>query len=109
WISAQQSMIGLRWLLNEVSLRTGGRIQVDPASMSGSVLGEPGEIYLHPEEMAIHATHAQINWLGYRSAQAETLVILNDGDRTTVEVRFPIAAKGSAKILHTNDGKEWSS
>jgi hypothetical protein len=77
--------------------------------MSGSVLGEPGEIYLHPEEMAIHSTHAQINWLGYRSAQAETLVILNDGDRATVEIRFRTAAKGSAKILHTNDGKEWTS
>ena len=77
--------------------------------MSGSVLGESGELFLRPEETAIHATHAQINWLGYRSALAETLVVLNDGDRVTVEIQFRTPAKGSAKILHTSDGKDWSS
>ena len=109
WISAQQGSICFRWLLNEVTRRTGGKIQVDAASLSGTVLDEPGQVYFRPEEINIRATHDQVNWLGYRSAKSDTLVILNDHDPVTVEVEFRTSAKGNAKVLSTNDGKEWNS
>jgi hypothetical protein len=109
WISAQQSYVCLRWLLNEVGLRTGGKIQMNPASLTGKVFGDPGGVYLRPEEMNIRGTHNQINWLGFRSAKADTLVVLNDGGPVVVEVRFQTPAKGNAKILRTSDGGEWSS
>jgi hypothetical protein len=109
WISAQQSYIGLRWLLNEVNRRTGGKVQVDVVSLSGTVLGEPGDLHLRPDEIEIHASQDQINWLGYRSAKADTFVILNDHGPANAEVRFRRPGKGGAKILTTTDGKAWSS
>jgi hypothetical protein len=109
WISAQQSYVCVKWLLNEISRRTGGKVHVDSASLAGTVLDDPGELYLRPEELDIRGSHGEINWLGFRSAKADTLVILNDYEPVVVEVGFRRLAEGSVKILSSSDGKEWIS
>jgi hypothetical protein len=108
WISAQQCTICLRWLIQEVNLRSAGKIVVDPETLKGTVLGSPGKLAFRPDEVTIKAQHGQINWLGYQCGGTRVLAILNHDTSTTARVDFPALRSVASKVLSTSDGKLWS-
>jgi len=107
WITSQQCTICLRWLVQEVNLRSGGKIAVDPEFLSGSILGRPGKLAFRPDEYRLKAHHMQINWLGYQSDGARVLAILNHAAATQVTVDCPQVRSVAPKALTTSDGKQW--
>jgi len=108
WITAQQCTLCLRWLVQEVNLRAGGKIAVDPELLTGSVLGKPGRLALRPDDVRVTAQHAQINWLGYRNDGARVLAILNHDASTRVRLDCRAASHPLApQVLTSSDGKRW--
>ncbi len=107
WITAQQCTICLRWLVQEVNLKSGGKIAVDPEFLTGSVLGRPGKLAFRPDSIRVKAQHSQINWLGYQNDGARVLAILNHDAVTRVTVDCPDFRFVAPKALTTSDGKQW--
>ena len=107
WDSSHKCTICLRWLIQEVNLRSAGKIAVDPETLAGAILGSPGKLALRPDELTIKAQHEQINWLGYRTEGTRVLAILNHDAATTARVDFPSLLSVPSKVLTTSDGKQW--
>ena len=107
WITAQQCTMCLRWLVEEVNLRSAGKIAVDPEMLTGAILGSPGKLAFRPDEVTVKAQHGQINWLGYRTKGTRVLAILNHDAATTARVDFPALASLAPKVLSSADGKQW--
>jgi hypothetical protein len=107
WITAQQCTICLRWLVQEMNLRAGGKLAVDPELLTGNVLGKPGKLALRPDEFRVKAQHSEINWLGYQNDGARVLSILSHGGRARVTVECQEFRSVASKALITSDGKQW--
>ena len=91
WNNAQDSSRSIWWLIEEINHRSGGAIAVDCDRLSGSVFGKPGKAWLPSDSPKVHAGEgSQLNWMGYRTAEANVLVIMNDhkseGFTATVEL-----------------------
>ena len=107
WITAQQCTICIRWLVQEVNLRSAGKIAIDPETLTGHVLGSPGKLAFRPDEVAVKAQHGQVNWMGYRTDGTRVLAILNHDAATTARVDFPALLSVPSKVLSSSDGKQW--
>jgi hypothetical protein len=107
WITAQQCTICLRWLVQEVNLRSEGKIAIDPETLRGAVLGSPGKVVLRPDEVRIEAQHGQVNWLGYQTGRIRVLAILNHDAATSARVDFPAPFSVASRVLSSSDGKQW--
>ncbi len=107
WITAQQATISLRWLIQEVNLRSGGKVNVDPDTLAGTVLGKPGRLRLRPGELSVKGNHQEINWLGYETENSRVLGLINDKGATTVKVDFPAAPFPAASLLISQVDGRW--
>ncbi len=107
WVSSQQATICLTWLIHEANLRCGGKIQVDPTTLRGNILGEPGRVVLQPHQPGIRGGHQQIDWLGYRTARLSAVVLMNFAEATEVQVSVPSLRASKVTVLSTPDGKHW--
>jgi hypothetical protein len=107
WISAQQCTICLRWLVQEVNLRSAGKIDVDPVTLTGTILGSPGKLAFRPDEVTVKAQHGQVNWLGFRTDKSCVLAILNHDAATPAQVEFRSLPSAPPTMLSTSDGKHW--
>ena len=105
WISAQQCTICLRWLVQEVNLRSAGKISVDPETLAGTILGKPGKVTLKPDEFRLMARHEQLNWMGYRTDDARVFAILNHDAATPVTlVPPPLGSAGPTVYISAGRG-----
>jgi hypothetical protein len=107
WITAQQTAICLRWLVNEVNQRSGGKVSVDADTLTGTVLGAAGKVSLRPDEVSVQASHNQINWLGYRTGDSHVLAVINHDAKTTAKAKFPALDSFRATVLTSADGQSW--
>jgi len=112
WITAQQASICYKWLVSEMNRRCRGKIAVDPETLKGTVLGEPGAVFLRLYDSTIVGRlHNQINWLGYKLPQGYVLAIMNHDEATDVYVSVNLAALGLTGMvgqsLTTADGSVW--
>jgi hypothetical protein len=107
WITAQQTAICLRWLVNEVNHRSGGKVSVDADTLTGTVLGAVGKVSLRPDDVSVEASHNEINWLGYRAADSHVLAVINHDVKTTVKTKFPALDSFRATVLTSADGQSW--
>jgi hypothetical protein len=94
-------------LVQEVNLRSAGKIAIDPETLTGHVLGSPGKLAFRPDEVAVKAQHGQVNWMGYRTDGTRVLAILNHDAATTARVDFPALRSVAPKVLSRSDGKQW--
>lgn len=107
WISAQQYTICLRWLIQEVNLRSEGKIAVDLGTLTGTVLGKRGQVALKPDEVRLTAQHGQINWMGYRTEDARVLAVLNHDAATLASINFSSALSTKPNVLIGSGHGSW--
>lgn len=88
WCTDQFAWLSLEWLMREANLRAPEYVQVDPETLRGTVLGEPGRVKM-PEERCdlMGLEHHDFNWVGYQNDQRYVLLVMNHKEPLTVTVR----------------------
>jgi hypothetical protein len=107
WISVQQCTVCLRWLIQEVNLRSEGRVQVDPDTLGGTILAKPGRVAFRPDEIKLTAGHGQINWVGYQTGDTRVLAVLNHDEGTQAKVEVLPVPLGAANVLVGTECGNW--
>ncbi len=107
WISSQQFTLCLRWLINEVNIRTGGKVEVDQHTLRGVIMGKPGRVSLRPEDVSVEAKHQQVNWLGYATEDSKVLAIVNHDAAVEAKLHFPPPRAESYQVLVRTENGNW--
>jgi hypothetical protein len=107
WITAQQCTLCLRWLVNEVNQKSGGRIAVDAETLMGTVLGGPGRVKFRPNEFTMNAQHRELNWLGYQTENSRVLALINHSGSTTVRLSFVESVSSPMSVVTGSVGGHW--
>lgn len=88
WQTAQYAWLALDWLIREGNMRAPHYVKIDPVTMRGTVLGEPGRVKMPEERCDVTGIdHFDVNWAGYRNDRAYVLMLMNHQEKTTVAVR----------------------
>jgi hypothetical protein len=88
WCTDQFAWLALEWLVREGNLRARPYLQIDPETLRGTLLGQPGRVKMPEEKCDVNGLeHYQINWVGYQNHQQYALVVMNHKEAVTVAVR----------------------
>src|SRR5437660_7742669 len=55
--------------LNEINLKSGGKVEVDTDTLRGTVLGKPGKVVRPRANSSSKVSINRLNWLGYVAAR----------------------------------------
>ncbi len=107
WISAQQCTICLRWLIQEINMRSAGKVAVNADTLAGAILEKSGKVALWPDEIKVTPQSGQINWLGYQTEDSRVLAILNHDAATSAAITLPALRSPAPRLLISTRQGEW--
>ena len=88
WETSQFAWLALEWLIREANVRAPQFVKIDPSTLRGAVLGEPGRIKMPEERCDVNGIdHYDINWVGCANDHNYVLLVMNHKERTRVAVR----------------------
>jgi hypothetical protein len=81
YFDAQSSTMMLRWLVGEVTRRSGGAIQLDEETLRGTALGQSVRAWTPSGGFRpVPPSDGQMNWLGFKSASSVMVALMNNGE-----------------------------
>jgi hypothetical protein len=88
WCTDQFAWLALEWLVREGNLRAGPYLKIDPETLRGTLLGQPGRVRMPEEKCDVNGLeHYQINWVGYQNQQQYAMLVMNHKEAVTVAIR----------------------
>lgn len=88
WGTDQFAWLALQWLISEGNIRAPRFFDIDPDTLRGTVLGEPGRVKMPEEKCDVNGIdHIDINWVGYSNDEKYCLLVMNHKAKVTVAIR----------------------